>query len=85
MENRRFDTIMFNKLKIRGITFQVVDLVFILCLFVLGFMIRWKLMPIESADYWGFLKDWMEQIRNGGGFASLDHRISNYTSPFIKL
>ncbi len=85
MENRKFDTIMFNKIKIRGITFQIVDLLFILCLFVLGFMIRWKLMPIESADYWGFLKDWMEQIRNGGGFASLDHRISNYTSPYMYM
>ena len=42
-------------------------------------------MPIESADYWGFLKDWMEQIREGGGFRSLDHQISNYTSPYMYI
>ena len=41
---------------------------FVLCLFVFAFMIRWKLMPIESADYFGFLEPWMEEIRENGGF-----------------
>ena len=68
MKERTIDRIMFNKVKIGNITFQVVDLAFILCLFFFGFMIRWKLMPIESADYWGFLEDWMRQIREGGGY-----------------
>ena len=76
---------MFNKVKIGNITFQVVDLAFILCLFFFGFMIRWKLMPIESADYWGFLEDWMRQIREGGGYRSLGHQISNYTSPYMYI
>lgn len=76
---------MFSKIRIGKITFQIVDLLFILCLFFFGFMIRWKLMPIESADYWGFLKDWMVQIREGGGFRSLDHQISNYTSPYMYI
>lgn len=76
---------MFSKIRIGKIAFQIVDLLFILCLFILGFLIRWKLMPIESADYWGFLKDWMEQIREGGGFRSLDHQISNYTSPYMYI
>ena len=76
---------MFSKIRKGKITFQIVDLLFILCLFFFGFMIRWKLMPIESADYWGFLKDWMEQIREGGGFRSLDHQISNYTSPYMYI
>lgn len=85
MKDRSFDKLMFSKLKIGKITFQVVDLLFILCLFIFGFMIRWKLMPIESADYWGFLKDWMQQIRQSGGFGSLDHQISNYTSPYMYI
>lgn len=84
-KERNMDKIMFSKIRIGKITFQIVDLLFILCLFFFGFMIRWKLMPIESADYWGFLKDWMEQIRKGGGFRSLDHQISNYTSPYMYI
>ena len=84
-KERSMDKIMFSKIRIGKITFQIVDLMFILCLFFFGFMIRWKLMPIESADYWGFLKDWMEQIREGGGFRSLDHQISNYTSPYMYI
>ncbi len=85
MKERTIDRIMFNKIKIGKITFQVVDLAFILCLFFFGFMIRWKLMPIESADYWGFLEDWMRQIREGGGYRSLGHQISNYTSPYMYI
>ena len=84
-KERNMDKIMFSKIRIGKITFQIVDLLFILCLFLFGFMIRWKLMPIESADYWGFLEDWMEQIREGGGFRSLDHQISNYTSPYMYI
>lgn len=85
MEERTIDKIMFSKVKIGKITFQIVDLAFILCLFFFGFMIRWKLMPIESADYWGFLEDWMQQIREGGGYRSLGHQISNYTSPYMYI
>ena len=85
MKERTIDRIMFNKIKIGKITFQVVDLAFILCLFFFGFMIRWKLMPIESADYWGFLEDWMRQIREGGGYRSLGHQLSNYTSPYMYI
>lgn len=76
---------MFHELNIGNLKIKVVDLSFIICLFVFSFLIRWKLMPVESADFWGFLEDWMVQIRQGGGFKSLDHQISNYTSPYMYL
>ena len=85
MEVRTIDKVMFQRVKIGKIKFQVVDLVFILCLFMFAFMIRWKLMPVESADYWGFLEGWMTQIRSGGGFRSLSQSISNYTAPYMYL
>lgn len=85
MEERTIDKVMFQRVKIGKIKFQVVDLVFILCLFMFAFMIRWKLMPVESADYWGFLEGWMTQIRSGGGFRSLSQSISNYTAPYMYL
>ncbi|EOS72853.1 hypothetical protein C819_04202 [Lachnospiraceae bacterium 10-1] len=79
------DKVMFHELNIGNVKIKVVDLSFVICLFVFSFLIRWKLMPIESADFWGFLEDWMLQIRAGGGFKSLDHQISNYTSPYMYL
>lgn len=85
MNDRMLEKVMFRELKLGKIKFKVVDLAFVFCLFVFAFMIRWKLMPIESADFWGFLEDWMNQIRTGGGFRSLDHQISNYTSPYMYL
>lgn len=83
MKDRLFDQVMFCELNFGKIKFKVVDLVFLICLFIFAFMIRWKLMPVESADFWGFLEDWMNQIREGDGFRSLDHQISNYSSPYM--
>lgn len=85
MEERIIDRMMMVKLRIGKMELKVVDLLFIVCLFLFAFMIRWKLMPIESADYWGFLKDWMSQIRQGGGFLSLKKQISNYASPYMYM
>lgn len=85
MNERIMDKVMFHELNIGNLKIKVVDLSFIICLFVFSFLIRWKLMPVESADFWGFLEDWMVQIRQGGGFKSLDHQISNYTSPYMYL
>ncbi len=85
MNERIMDKVMFHELNIGNIKIKVVDLSFVICLFLFAFLIRWKLMPIESADFWGFLEDWMLQIRAGGGFKSLDHQISNYTSPYMYL
>ena len=85
MKERILDRVMFRDLEAGKIKLKVVDMVFIACLFVFAFMIRWKLMPVESADYWGFLEDWMEQIRTHGGFSSLKYQISNYSSPYMYL
>lgn len=85
MEERIIDKLLLAKIKIGEIEFKAVDLLFLLCLFVFAFLIRWKLMPIESADYWGFLKDWMNQIREEGGFPSLGKQISNYSSPYMYM
>lgn len=85
VSERRMDQILHKSIMIGRIQWKVVDGLYMVCLLVLAFLIRWELMPIESADYYGFLKGWMEEIRNTGGFLSLDHSISNYTSPYMYL
>lgn len=85
MEERAIDRLMFRRIRLGEIEFQAVDLAFTACLFVFSFLVRWKLMPIESADYWGFLEGWMGQIREKGGFLSLSEPISNYASPYMYL
>ena len=82
---RKLDIFLNYEIKVKSIVFKMVDLIFMLCLFVLAFMVRWKLFPIESADYWGFLKLWMDQIKALGGFASLGTEISNYSSSYMYL
>lgn len=84
-KQRRVDRFLTETVSIGRMTLQAVDLLFILCLCVLGLLIRVELYPIESADYYGFLEAWMEEIRSTGGLRSLDHQISNYTSPYMYL
>lgn len=85
MEERVIDRLLFTEFQIGKIKFKAVDLIFIICLFAFAFIIRWKLIPIESGDFQGFLENWMNQIREGGGFRSLGYQISNYTSPYMYL
>lgn len=85
MKDRLIDRVMFTEIRIQEIKFKIVDIAFVLCLFLFAFLIRWKLMPIESADYFGFLEGWMQTIRQNGGYRSLGMQISNYTSPYMYL
>lgn len=85
MKERLIDRLMFTEIRVQEIKLKIVDIAFVLCLFLFAFLIRWKLMPIESADYFGFLEDWMQTIRQNGGYRSLGMQISNYTSPYMYL
>ncbi len=85
MDERIIDRFLAEEIKIGKVALKTVDLLFIGCLFSFSFVIRWKLMPIESADYWGFLQGWMQQVREKGGVCSLGFPISNYTSPYMYL
>ena len=85
MQERLIDAVLAKQIRIKNIDLKVIDIAFALCLFVFAFMIRWKLMPIESADYFGFLEPWMQEIREYGGFNSLSLKISNYTSPYMYI
>ena len=84
-KERKLDQFLQYTVEIGEIKFQMVDLLFILCLSVVGLLIRIPLYPITSADYLGCLLPWMEEIRQTGGFFSLNHSISNYTSPYMYL
>ena len=85
MQERVIDRILNTEIKIKNVGLKVIDVAFVLCLLVFAFMIRFKLMPIESADFFGFLKEWMQMIRENGGFRSLSMEISNYTSPYMYI
>ncbi len=84
-KERVIDEIMLSKITIAGVSMKLVDLAFILCIWILAFLIRWKLMPIESADYFGFLEEWMNSIRANGGFKALASDFYNYTPPYMYL
>ena len=85
VKERLLDRFLHMSVNIGKMTFQAVDLIFMLAMMILGLIVRIKLYPIESADYWGFLELWMEKIKELGGFPSLGTKIGNYTTPYMVL
>ncbi len=62
-------------------------LVWVILLFMVGLAIsiRFSLVDWVSGDYSNFLKPWLQQIVDQGGWASLGHAIGDYTPPYIYL
>lgn len=85
MKERVIDRLLNMETGTGRVKWKLVDIIFILCLFVLAFKLRCSLLPIQSADYYGFLQEWMNTIRENGKIASLSMTISNYTSPYMYI
>ncbi len=85
MKERKMDRALNYRIRIGSMVFKTVDLLYVICLWIFALIIRIKLFPIESADYYGFLKLWMDQIRELGYFRSLGTEISNYSSSYMYL
>lgn len=54
-------------------------------LFGLGIFIRLDAFSFISGDYMFFLRPWMTQIVQGGGWESLSQTIGDYTPPYMYL
>lgn len=85
MEQRTVDRYLNKKVTLLNIPFKLVDILFIACIWTLSWVIRFKMLPIQSPDYYGFLEVWMKSIKEHGGFDSLSIAISNYTSPYMYI
>lgn len=70
---------------IGGYEIKLVDILFAVCLLILGMILRIQLFPIESADYYGFLEVWMKEIQAFGPWKSLSMEISNYPAAYMYL
>ena len=70
--------ISFGKMRIKSI-----DFIFTICVLFLSLNARIALFPMISGDFVGFLGPWVHKIRELGGFSSLGHEISNYSSAYM--
>jgi len=84
-DERPVDRFLNAELAVGKINFRKVDILFIAVLWIFAFLMRYSLFPIKSADYTGFLEEWIESIRMFGAWKSLGMEISNYTSPYMYI
>ena len=76
--NRKFDDFMSKEVKIKFITLRIIDILFLFCIMVIGFLIRFSMRHIESGDWTGSFTDWLNFIRANGGFKALAVDNFNY-------
>ncbi|MCR5719791.1 MAG: hypothetical protein K6F84_04420 [Lachnospiraceae bacterium] len=82
MKERPIDKLLNAQFKILSYEMSGLDLCFMLAAFVIGAIIRVKIIDIQSADYYGFLEKWVDSMREGGGLKSLSQEITNYASAY---
>lgn len=58
---------------------------FAVCMLLLcaAFAIRIPILPLETADFRVFLRDWVSFFRENGGFAGLGFDVGNYNPPYL--
>ena len=61
---RAVDYFFKEKIKIFGITFQIIDILFLISILMLGILARVCLFDVVSGDYYTAFADWMKEIRN---------------------
>ena len=69
--DRKFDYIMLKEVKIKSVTLRIIDILFLLCITVIGFLIRFSMRHIESGDWTGSFTNWLNFITENGGFRAL--------------
>lgn len=62
-----------------------IEVILTIGLFLFGLSLKWGNVAWKSGDYYNFLKPWMNQIVENGGFASLSMRIGDYSPPYVYL
>lgn len=86
--NTKLDQFMFQSVyrsKKGGYEVKMVEVLFALCMLAITIIIRGVLFDIAAGDHVNYFEDWMTQISDNGGFASLSKEIGNYTTPYNLL
>lgn len=82
----KLDAILSKKIKTGNLSMETVDYLFLSCIVVLGFAIRFSLRHVESGDWTGSLTEWTTAIRENGTVRILGQDFgSNYNSPYLYI
>lgn len=81
--DRKFDYYMNKEIKIINIKLKLIDLFFLVCIFILSFFIRISLFEIRALDWDAFFENWLRIIRENGGIRSLSMEISDYSAFYM--
>lgn len=82
-KSRWIDRFLNHKIEIAKTEVSVLNLLFLVCIFMLSIVMKSKLFPIMTADFTGSFDAWMNTIRTEGLFASLSHKISDYPVSYL--
>lgn len=75
---------MYKKIKFAEVEFRVIDILFLLGIFVSGFMMRMSLKSVVTVDYSYFLERWVDELKING-FGALKGDFYNYNPPYMVI
>lgn len=83
---KNLDIILNKEITIASLSMKVVDYLFLLCIMLLGLVIRFSLRHIESGDWTGSLLEWTTAMRQDRTIRILGTDFgSNYNSPYLYI
>ncbi|MCR4606931.1 MAG: conjugal transfer protein TraL [Oscillospiraceae bacterium] len=62
---------------------KTVHLLLAVPLICAAFLVRYYLLPYETADYQDFLSRWVKWFADNGGFSAMKDQIGNYNIPYL--
>jgi Gpi18-like mannosyltransferase len=78
MEDRAIDRVLRKKCKIGGLTFTIVELLFIFALTLLAMLARMQFISLKSGDWRESLSVWDKTIRDYGGWKFIKYTVTDY-------
>lgn len=71
--------------KIKSFVNDNIYILFLICITIIGMLIRGCFLEYVSKDYTIFLSKWFEYIKNNGGILALKDEIGNYNVPYYYI
>jgi Predicted integral membrane protein len=62
-----------------------INVIIIVVISLLGFYLRYSMLPYKSIDYKVWLQPWFYQLSQNGHLAALGQNIGNYTPPYLTI
>ncbi|OYP42229.1 hypothetical protein CG709_04670, partial [Lachnotalea glycerini] len=82
--DKKLRNFLYKKIKLAGMEYRILDLIFLAGIILSGFMMRISLKSVVTVDYSYFLERWVGELKING-FGALKEDFYNYNPPYMVI